>query len=97
MANLQTLPVTLVGSILDGSVSTETFYNNSGSTYNGYGYTFRVIINVENTFNSDDRITPTPNVYDANQITSGMWFGQSNGLAYRIEQVVSLIVIHKLN
>jgi hypothetical protein len=90
MANLQLLPVTLVGSIQNGSVYTNSFYNNTGSTYNGYGYTFRVIINVENATNSDDRITPNPYVYDANQIIPGMWFGQSNGLAYRIESVVSL-------
>jgi hypothetical protein len=90
MANLQYLPITLVGSIQNGSVSSNTFYNNAGSIYDGYGYTFNATLNILLTFNSDDRTTPTPNVYDANQIVPGMWFGQGNGLAYRIESIVSL-------
>jgi len=90
MANLQYLPITLVGSIQNGSVSLNTFYNNADSIYNGYGYTFNATLDILLTFNSDDRTTPTPNVYDANQIVPGMWFGQGNGLAYRIESIVSL-------
>ena len=81
MADLLTLPITLVARIKVGTVVTDTTYTNLSSIYNGYGYTFSATLEVLPTFNSDNRITPNPYTYDANQVLPGMWFGQSNGFS----------------
>ena len=89
MANLSTLPITLVARIKTGTVATDTTYTNLSSIYDGYGYTFTVTLEVIPTLNSDDRITPNAYTYDANQVLPGMWFGQSNGFSYEIISVSS--------
>ena len=58
MARLETLPVTIIGSIKPGSVSINSHYNNVDSIYNGYGYTFSCTLEIIPTVTSDDRITP---------------------------------------
>ena len=89
MANLSTLPITLVARIKSGTVATDTTYTNPSSIYNGYGYTFTATLEVISTITSDDRITPNAYTYDANQVVAGMWFGQSNGFSYEIISVSS--------
>ena len=85
MARLESLPITLVANIKPGSITTSTFYNNTGSTYHGYGYTFNCTLQVTATLTSDDRITPNQFMYDAYFVNEGMWFGQSsNGASYKI-------------
>jgi hypothetical protein len=84
MANIPSLPITIVTRIVPGSLSTDTTYNNTTSMYDGYPYTFSVTLEVVPAVNSDDRISPNPFNYDAYHITEGMWLGQTNGSAYQI-------------
>jgi hypothetical protein len=84
MARLDSLPITLVASIKPGSITVNTFYNNTGSTYHGYGYTFNCTLIVNTTLTSDDRITPNPYAYDAYHVYEGMWIGQTTGASYKI-------------
>lgn len=90
MANIPNLPVTIVGKVLGGSVSTNTYYTNASSLYNGYPYTYDVTLELVPVLNSDDRITPNAYTYDANHIQVGMWVGQPNGLMYQIIAINSV-------
>jgi hypothetical protein len=90
MANISNLPVTIVGKVLGGSVSTNTYYTNASSLYNGYSYTYDVTLELVPVLNSDDRITPNAYTYDANHIQVGMWVGQPNGLMYQIIAINSV-------
>ena len=87
MANIPSLPVTIVGKIKSGTSVVNSFYNNSLSFYSGYPYTFSVTLEIVPTNNSDDRILPNIYSYDANFIKEGMWIGQSNGFSYKIIDV----------
>jgi len=84
MANIPSLPITIVAKIVPGSLTTDTTYNNTTSMYDGYPYTFSVTLEVVPAINSDDRISPNSFNYDAYHITEGMWLGQTNGSAYQI-------------
>lgn len=84
MANIPILPVTIVGKIVGGSVTTNSYYTNASSLYNGYPYTYNVTLELVPVLNSDDRISPSPYTYDANNVQVGMWVGQPNGLMYEI-------------
>jgi hypothetical protein len=90
MANIPNLPVTIVGKVLGGSVSTNTYYTNASSLYDGYPYTYDVTLELVPVLNSDDRITPNAYTYDANHIQVGMWVGQPNGLMYQIIAINSV-------
>lgn len=84
MANIPFLPVTIVAKVVGGSVSTNSFYTNPSSLYDGYPYTYNLTLELVPVLNSDDRILPNAYTYDANNIQVGMWIGQPNGLAYEI-------------
>lgn len=84
MANIPHLPVTIVGKVVGGSVTTNTYYTNASSLYNGYPYTYNVTLELVPVLNSDDRITPNAYTYDTNHLEVGMWLGQPNGLMYEI-------------
>jgi hypothetical protein len=87
MANLSTLPITIVARVQYNSISIDSTYTNPSSVYNGYGYTYAATLLLETTLNSDDRISPNPFIYDAYHVTEGMWFGQNNGYTYQIISV----------
>jgi hypothetical protein len=87
MANIPSLPVTIVGKIKPGTSFVSSFYNNPSSTYNGFPYVFSVTLEIIATNNSDDRIIPNPYSYDTNFIKEGMWLGQTNGFSYKIVSV----------
>ncbi len=84
MANIPILPVTIVAKVVGGSVTTNSYYTNASSLYNGYPYTYDVTLELVPVLNSDDRTLPNSYTYDANNIEVGMWVGQPNGLAYEI-------------
>lgn len=84
MANIPSLPITIVAKIVPGSLAVDTTYNNPSSAYNGYPYTFTATLEVIPAVNSDDRIIPNPYNFDAYHITEGMWIGQTNGSSYQI-------------
>jgi hypothetical protein len=84
MANIPKLPITIVGKIKNGTITYNSTYSNPTSIYDGYPYTFNVTLELVAPTNSDDTLTPNQYTYDANNIEVGMWFGQPNGLMYKI-------------
>jgi len=58
MANIPSLPITIVAKIVPGSLTTDTTYNNTTSMYDGYPYTFSVKLEVVPAINSDYMISP---------------------------------------
>jgi hypothetical protein len=48
MANIPSLPITIVAKIVPGSLTTDTTYNNTTSMYDGYPYTFSVTLDEDN-------------------------------------------------
>ena len=84
MANIPSLPITVVARIVPGSLTIDTTYNNPSSVYDGYPYTFSATLEIVPAVNSDDRISPNSFNYDAYHITEGMWMGQTNGSSYQI-------------
>ncbi len=84
MANIPSLPITVVARIVPGSLTIDTTYNNPGSMYDGYPYTFSATLEIVPAVNSDDRIAPNSFNYDAYHVTEGMWMGQTNGSSYQI-------------
>lgn len=90
MAQIPSLPVTIPGSIVPGTLSVDSVYNNVSSIYNEYPYIFECQISLLLESTSDNTITPLPYLYGANNITVGMWFGLPNGYCYQIVQIVSV-------
>lgn len=84
MANIPSLPITIVAKIVPGSLAINTTYNNTSSMYDGYPYTFTATLEIVPAVNSDDRITPNAFNFDAYHVTEGMWLGQTNGSAFQI-------------
>jgi hypothetical protein len=83
-------PKLLYGYTVFGSITVDESYNSPGNPYNGFPYRWQVNINVSLQQHSNPN-TPTPYVYDANDITEGMWIGQINGYTYKIVEIVSVI------
>ena len=90
MAQIPSLPITIPGSIVSGTLLVDTRYNNPSSIYNGYPYIFECQISLIPESTSDDQITPLPYIYGADNISVGMWFGLPNGYSYKIVDIVSV-------
>ena len=83
MAQIPRLPVTMVASVRNGSVSVSRNYNNPASAYDGFPYEFDCILDIIPLSTSE-----IPNYeFNGNDIEVGMWILQQSGLAFEITAV----------
>jgi hypothetical protein len=83
-------PKLLSGSITSDGTTVHSTYNDPVSPYNGFPYSWKIVMKI-NTQQHSNPNTPTPYVYNAGDITVGMWLGQINGYTFRIIEIFSLI------
>ena len=83
MAQIPSLPITMLASIRSGSTSVNTTYNNPSSIYDGYPYTFDCKFDITPLSNSQ----PPNYQYNAYDIVPGMWILQQTGLCYEIVSI----------
>jgi hypothetical protein len=83
-------PKLLSGYTVFGSTTVVESYSDINSPYYSFPYRWQININVYPQQHSNPD-TPTPYIYNANDITQGMWIGQINGYTYKIVEIVSVI------
>mgnify|MGYP000382972028 FL=1 len=83
MAQLILPPKLLTFKVKSGTTTVLTTYSNPSSIYDGYPLQFQVDLYVDVQYHSSDA-TPTPFIYDANDVVPGDWLGQPSNKTYRI-------------
>jgi hypothetical protein len=76
-------PKLLSGYIVFGTIIETESYSDSTSPYFGFPYRWGITLNIFPQQHSNPN-TPTPYIYNANDIEVGMWIGFINGFTYKI-------------
>jgi hypothetical protein len=76
-------PKLLSGYIVFGTIIETETYSDSTSPYFGFPYRWNITLNTFPQQHSNPN-TPTPYIYNANDIEVGMWIGFINGFTYKI-------------
>lgn len=76
-------PKLLSGYIVFGTIIETESYSDSTSPYFGFPYRWNITLNTFPQQHSNPN-TPTPYIYNANDIEVGMWIGFINGFTYKI-------------
>jgi len=76
-------PKLLSGYIVFGTIDENSSYSDASSPYFGFPYRWSITLNIFPQQHSNPN-TPTPYIYNANDIEVGMWIGFINGFSYKI-------------
>ena len=80
----------LVSKVQSGTTVPVQTVSDETSIYFGYPMSFSVDLYVETQYHSDDT-TPTPFLYDANDIQVGDWFSLPSGKTYKVIDIINLV------
>ena len=77
------------GYLNNGSTTVTTYYNSNDSMYSGYNYAYSASMTIGIETNSDEFATPNSFQWDANNVTTDMYFGTQTGTVYKVKSVTA--------
>jgi hypothetical protein len=80
-------PKVIPGFINPGTLTVITTYNSADSMYDGYAYVYSASMTIGIETNSDEFANPNAFQWDANNVTTNMYYGTQTGTVYKVKAV----------
>jgi hypothetical protein len=82
-------PKVIPGSLNFGTVTVTEFYNSADSMYSGYNYVYSASMTIGLNTISDEFSSPNAFQWDANNVSTDMYFGTQTGTVYKVKSVTA--------